>query len=108
MDPTIIGGSFTIPQGADLNYPVECITKALKVTGTFTTAYYSTPDAKWIVSDTTFTALSGTYSAASGMSDGTIAFYNKPAMIPSTYTNVETIDGWTPGSYHIFYGGTVV
>lgn len=108
LDPTIIGGSFTIPQGADLNYPVECITKALKVTGTFTTAYYSEPDTKWIVSDTSFTALSGTYSAASGMSDGTIAFYSKPAMIPPTYTNVETIDGWAPGSYHIFYGGTVV
>ena len=108
QDPTIIGGDFIIPQGSDLNYPVECITHALKVTGTFTTAYYSDPDAHWIVSDTTFTALSGTYSKASGISTGTISFYSKPNMVPPTYTNVQTIDGWVPGSYHIFYGGTVV
>jgi hypothetical protein len=108
MDPTIIGGEFVIPQGSDLNYPVECITHALKVTGTFTTAYYSDPDAKWIISDTSFTALSGIYSASSGVSTGTISFYSKPAMVDPTYTNVQTIDGWLPGSYHIFYGGTVV
>ena len=108
MEPTIIGGEFIIPQGADLNYPVECMTHALKVTGSFTTAYLSDADNKWIVSETNFTALSGTYASASGISDGTIAFYSKPAMIPPTYTNVNTIDGWLPGSYHIFYGGTVV
>lgn len=106
--PTIIGGEFVIPQGSDLNYPVECITHALKVTGTFTTAYFSNPDNKWIVSDTSFTALSGTYSRSSGISTGTISFYSKPAIIDPTYTNVQTIDGWMPGSYHIFYGGTVV
>lgn len=106
--PTIIGGQFNVPQGSDLNYPIECMTHALKVTGTFTTAYYSSVDTKWIISDTSFTALSGTYSTASGVSDGTISFYSKPAMIDPTYTNVETIDGWVPGSYHIFYGGTVV
>lgn len=108
MDPTIIGGEFIIPQGADLNYPDACITTALKVTGTFTTAYLSESDNMWIVSDTSFTALSGVYSAASGVSNGTISFYSKPAMIPPTYTNVNTIDGWIPGSYHIFYGGTTV
>ena len=107
MEPTIICGGFMIPQGSDLNYPIECLTKVLKITGTFTTAYYSESDMKWIVSDTTFTALSSAYSNT-GTSEGTISFYSKPAMIAPTYTNVETIDGWVPGSYHIFYGGTVV
>lgn len=108
MKPTIIGGSFIIPQGSDLNYPIECITHALKVTGVFTTAYFSESDNMWLVCDTSFTALSGIYSEDSGISDGTISFYSKPAMILPTYTNVTTIDGWKPGSYHIFYGGTVV
>ncbi len=105
MEPSIIGGSFMLPQGSDLNYPESCITKALKITGEFTTAYFSEADNQWIVSDTNFTALSGTYSPANGVSTGTISFYSKPAMIDPTYTNVTTIDGWLPGSYHIFYGG---
>ncbi len=106
--PSIVGSEFKLPQGSDLNYPEECITHALKVTGTFTTAYFSTGDNKWVVSETNFTALSGIYSESSGVSDGTISFYTKPAMIDPTYTNVTTIDGWTPGTYHIFYGGTTV
>ena len=108
MDPTIIGGEFILPQGSDLNYPSECLIHALKVTGSFTTAYFSIPDNAWIVSETNFTALSGTYDASADASTGTISFYSKPAMVPPTYTNVETIDGWVPGSYHIFYGGTVI
>jgi hypothetical protein len=108
MEPSIVGGTFALPQGSDLNYPIECITHALKVTGTFTTAYMSSVDNKWVVSETNFTALSGVYSTASGVSDGTIAFYSKPALIAPTYTNVNVIDGWTPGTYHIFYGGTTV
>lgn len=108
MEPTIIGGDFILPQGADLNYPSECLTHPLKVTGTFTTAYFSDVDNIWIVSDTSFTALSGTYDAGADASLGTISFYSKPAMVLPTYTNVKTIDGWVPGSYHIFYGGTVV
>ena len=106
--PSIVGGSFNIPQGSDLNYPVECITHALKITGTFTTAYYSTTDNVWVVSNTSFTALSGIYDRASGISSGTISFYSIPDMVPPTYTNVTVIDGWTPGTYHIFYGGTTV
>ena len=105
---SIIGGPFTLPQGSDLNYPATCITHALKVTGVFTTAYYSTVDAKWVVAETDFTALTGTYNEANGVTDGTISFYTKPEMLDPTYTAFTTIDGWLPGSYHIFYGGTVV
>lgn len=108
LDPSIVGGSFTLPQGSDLNYPVECITRKLKVTGTFTTAYKSSTEPEWVVCETNFTALSGSYSEALGLSDGTISFYSKPALVPTTYTNVNTIDGWIPGTYHIFYGGITV
>jgi hypothetical protein len=104
----IIGGDFYLPQGSALNYPMACVNSPIKVTGTFTTAYLATNSADWIVTDTSFTAMSGIYSAASGMAKGSIAFDSSTSLIPATYTNVDSIDGWRPGSYHIFYGGTTV
>ena len=104
----IIGGDFIIPQGADLNYPEACVNNALKVTGTFTTAYLDSRGEYWITTETSFTALSGIYSPTTGMAKGSIAFNSTAELIPASYTNVETIDGWAPNSYHIFYGGTTV
>jgi len=105
---TIIGGSFVLPQGASLNYPQTCITHPLKVTGTFTTAYQDSTHTKWITTDTSFTALTGTYDSDLGMQKGSIAFNSNTYMVDTTYTNVATIDGWDVGTYHIFYGGTTV
>ena len=42
------------------------------------------------------------------MGNGSIAFNSVTSLVPTTYTNVESIDGWEPGAYHIFYGGTTV
>lgn len=103
----IIGGDFYIPQGAKLNYPLASVTKPIMVTGTFTTAYLDTGDTHWIVTNTTFTAKSGVYSPATGVSKGTIAFDSKTDLVSTIYTNLNTsIAGWKPGTFHIFYGGT--
>ena len=105
---SIIGGDFVIPQGSELNYPVACVNQAIKVTGDFTTAYLDSSHTHWITTETSFTAMSGVYDSANGMGNGTIAFNSKTELLDTTYTNVDRIDGWEPGSYHIFYGGTTV
>lgn len=104
----IIGGDFIIPQGSELNYPMACVNSPIQVTGTFTTAYLTTVGTDWIVTETSFTARSGVYSVTTGMGNGSIAFNSVTSLVPTTYTNVESIDGWEPGAYHIFYGGTTV
>ncbi len=105
---TIIGGKYKLPQSNNLNYPLACVDHPLKVTGVFTTAYLDNTESHWITTETSFTALTGIYNSATGMGDGSIAFNSKTDLIDTTYTNVDTIGGWEPGSYHIFYGGTTV
>ena len=104
---TIIGGKFELPQGSNLNYPSASLQSPLKITGVFTTAYKDTSGTKWITTETSFTAKTGTYDIATGMGDGSIAFNSSTDLIETAYTNVDTLDGWAPGSYHIFYGGTI-
>ena len=103
----IIGGDFVLPQGTQLNYPEACIDDPLMVTGTFTTAYLNTDKTKWIVTETSFTAKTGVSSFSSGVSNGSIAFNSKTDLVSTIYTNMKkSIDGWKPGAFHIFYGGT--
>jgi len=105
---TIIGGDFIIPQGSALNYPLACIDDSIIITGTYTSAYKATNGTDWIVSDTIFTAKSGTYDPTKGMQKGTIAFNSATYFVPATYTTVDLIEGWEPDTFHIFYGGTTV
>ena len=105
----IIGGDFVLPQGSELNYPATCINSPLKVTGTFTTAYRASVGANWIVSETSFTALTGVYSDNTGeVADGSIVFNTSTSLIESPYIHSDSIGAWAPNSYHIFYGGTTV
>lgn len=104
----ILGGDFILPQGSALNYPMACVNSPIKVTGVFTTAYKATQGAEWIVTETSFTALSGIYTPANGMTVGSIAFNSETSLIESTYIPEDRIGAWEPGSYHIFYGGTTV
>lgn len=104
----IIGGDFILPQGSDLNYPQACVDNALKITGTFTTAY-KYGDSSWVVTDTTFTAQSGVYDSSSGMGNGSIAFNSETYLVESTYIPADkSLDGWAPNSWHIFYGGAII
>ena len=103
----IIGGDFELPDGAKLIYPRSSITSPLSVTGTFTTAYLTDDKSKWITTETSFTAKTGKYSPSTGVSNGSIAFNSITYYVSSAYTNMkETISGWEPDAYHIFYGGT--
>lgn len=104
----IIGGDFVLPQGSALNYPVACVDDPIKVTGVFTTAYRAVNGANWIVTETSFTALTGVYTAANGMSTGSIAFNSTTDLIESTYIHADSIGAWAPGTFHVFYGGTTV
>lgn len=107
---SIIGGSFTLPQGSELVYPTNCLLKPLKVTGSFTTSYKVMGE-QWVVIATNFTIQSGCYNSTSGtISIGTIAFDSITDLVRSENMtmDVQTIDGWAPGSYHIFYGGTTI
>ena len=106
IKPIVIGGDFVLPQGEALNYPMACLDSPLMITGSFTTAYLPDGGNEWVTTDTSFTAKTGTYEPSNGMLNGSIAFKSKSEFIPTTYTNVDTIDGWQPGAYHIFYGGT--
>lgn len=107
---SIIGGSFNLPQGSELIYPTRCLVKPLKVTGSFTSAY-KVLGGEWVVIATNFTIVSGYYSSQSdAVSTGTIAFDAITDLVNSANMTmqVDTIDGWAPGSYHIFYGGTTI
>jgi hypothetical protein len=105
----IIGGDFILPQGSALHYPMACLKSPIMITGTFTTAYQDDAKVHWIVTETMFTAKSGYFTPATGMSKGAINFNSKTDLIDATYTHgISTLDGWAPGSYHIFYGGTTV
>ena len=107
---SIIIGKFSLPQGSGLTYPQGCLTRPLKVTGSFTSAYNT--DSGWYVADTNFTALTQTYDryADSGSSEiqGSIAFHEKISVVQASFdenVNNGGIDPWAPDKYHVFYGG---
>lgn len=104
----IIGGKFQLPQGSALNYPVACINDPLQITGVFTVAYLDSSHTKWITTETSFAARTGTYDPALGVTDGSIVFNSKTDLIDNIYTSVTSMDCCEPGAFHIFYGGTTV
>ena len=100
--------SFVLPQGSGLQYPKSSITKQLKVTGTFVSAYYT--DVGYMVTDTSFTALSqSNVSADANNLEGSIAFHTSSKIITNIIgvSSGTSVDGWEPNSYHIFYGGVI-
>lgn len=102
----MVVGNFTLPQGSTLIYPSACLTRVLKVTGQFTSAYYS--DGMWYLTDNSFTLQTGTYDPYSTVNtlEGTIAFHSKTSLIPSTITQTS-IEVWEPDTYHVFSGGAI-
>lgn len=108
LGKSIITSSFELPQGLGLVYPRSRMTKQLKVTGSFVTAYRS--DNRYIVANTCFTALSQAYDPyiQSNSVKGTISFYVDSDEISSVYPSIDaSIDGWESGSFHLFSGGVI-
>ena len=102
----IIVGDFVLPQGSSLIYPIACLTRALKVTGEFTSAYYS--DGSWYVTDNSFSLQTGVYTGDETVTTmyGTVAFHSKTSLVPSTISQTS-IDVWESDAYHIFRGGAI-
>lgn len=124
VDPgvSIYVSDFRLPQGSDLTYPKSRISKQLRIDGTFVSAYWSTIDSQYILTTTSFSAVSQTYTAAltDGEPDyvenlGTISLFsntivtsNVSGRINDTAFSIGSdIDGWTPDSFHVFDGGIV-
>lgn len=114
----IIGNSYVIPQGGALMYPQKLLRKQLKVTGQFISAYHIASPDKWVVQNTSFTALSQKYEVSTDGTAKTIsgtitflvdAFYVDNAQVLSgTGTDAsDSIDGWEPSKFHIFSGGAL-
>ena len=108
VDPgeKIVVGDFELPQGSGLTYPKTCMTRQLKVTGTFTSAYYS--DEVWYVTDTSFSALTSKYDQydATTTTKGNIAFHSKTSLVESGITQTS-IPVWETDTYHLFFGGVI-
>ena len=102
----IIVGEIALPQGSSLIYPLSCLTRVLKVSGEFTSAYYS--DGNWYVTNNSFSFATGTYTDLLTQSsmNGTIAFHSTTSLVPSTISQTS-INVWEPYSYHVFGGGVV-
>lgn len=121
---SIFASTFTLPQSIGLAYPITKLTKQLKVTGNFITAYATTNSSGTItgynVKNTNFTALTQkylTYTDVHESIQGVISFYTRTSFIADAEgVNSQTlialsdefaIDGWESGAYHIFYGGAI-
>lgn len=104
--PAIIQHQFELPQGQGLTYPVSAVTRPLKITGSFISAYLPDGgDGAWFITDTNFSALSKTYNEFSGTVDvGSITFY---ADTKKVFSSISTIQEWEPGKYHMFAGGVI-
>lgn len=102
-------GKFTLPQGAGLSYPQACIKKPLKITGNFVSAYKPDGGTEVIISNTNFTAETGTYDVANSnrTATGNIAIMTN-ITAASINADVDTVLApWKQNTYNLFYGGTV-
>lgn len=112
--PVVYTSKFSIPQGSGLTYPISRVTKQLKVTGSFVSAYPTTDDngtSGYRILDTKFTALANPYDPYKDKdaSNGVIAFYATPTFVPIVegLSPDTVIDCWSTDAYHIFEGGVI-
>ena len=108
VDPgeKIVVADFDLPQGSGLTYPKACMTRQLKITGTFTSAYYS--EGIWYVTDTSFSALTQQYDQyeVSETISGNIAFHSKTSLIDAGLSQTS-IPVWDTDTFHMFNGGII-
>lgn len=101
----LVRGEFELPQGSGLTYPISCLNKQLKVTGSFVSAYNA--EGEWYVTDTNFTAVTGAYDeyTMNKKITGSIAIHSETSILSSP---ISSIPEWDPDSFHLFYGGAVL
>jgi len=116
---------FEFPQGVGLDYPVNRISKSIKVTGSFITAYPAKDDNNgYYIKDNSFSALTygytNSYIDINNVSDqklkGVISFRTMVSYVTNIYgfgsgqdgyESGTSLDPWEPGKYHVFEGGTI-
>lgn len=105
---SIITSTFTLPQGAGLQYPKSRLTKQIKITGSFVNAYATTSLQGYMVMNTSFSALTDATSAydSNDYTEGVISFLTDAELIQSvTGLPLGTqLDCWQTGSFHCFKG----
>ena len=105
---SIITSTFTLPQGAGLQYPKSRLTKQIKITGSFVNAYATTSPQGYMVMNTSFSALTDATSAydSNDYIEGVISFLTDAELIQSvTGLPLGTqLDCWQTGSFHCFKG----
>lgn len=105
---SIITSTFTLPQGAGLNYPKSKLTKQIKITGSFVNAYATSNPEGYMTMNTSFSALTNKTSAydSTDVTDGVISFLTDAEFVQSvTGLPLGTqLDCWQTGSFHCFKG----
>ncbi len=105
---SIITSTFTLPQGAGLQYPKSRLTKQIKITGSFVNAYATTSPQGYMVMNTSFSALTDATSAydSNDYTEGVISFLTDAELIQSvTGLPLGTqLDCWQTGGFHCFKG----
>ena len=98
----VASAEFEMPSGPNIPYPKNRITKQIKITGSFVTAY--TTSGGYIIKETEFSALTPSTS-----DKGLITFYmdaNKVTQTSGLAPGAE-LTSWETGKFHIFTGGLV-
>lgn len=109
----VVVSNFDLPQGLGLIYPKTKLSKQLKVTGSFISAYPIDSATKFMVINTHFTALSQCYSEYDSNANisGVISFLIDTLEVDNITgidnTVGKSIDGWNPDSFHLFSGGVI-
>lgn len=107
----IIVADFKLPSGSGLAYPSARLTKQLKITGSFVTAYPVESPSGYITMTTNFSALTqvvNQYNDEESLS-GKISILVDAALVENIegISFGDSIDAWEPNSFHMFEGGVV-
>lgn len=106
---------FSFPQSSGLSYPASKLSKSIKVSGTFITAYPMSADVGYLIKDNSFTAMTYDTSNQTALS-GLISFRTDIYYVKRIFgignemtgaAQLPNVDTWTPGEFHIFEGGTI-
>lgn len=111
----IIVSKFQLLQGNGFTYPVTKLTKNLKLSGSFITAYHTTEGQDlgegFIVYDSNVTVTTNKYDETADINyaSGTLSIYVKSEFVTNVIGLDEntSIDGWRTDEYHVISGGIV-
>ena len=103
----VMTSEFTLPVGPGLMYPTSRMSKSVKVTGQFVSAYVVSTPSGYMIQDTEFSLATPTYDVNGNMTAaGNIAFLVKAFIVQNA--SPSTIDVWDTGAFHYFDGRATI